>query len=331
MERASVTVFQAARAPGPADSTDVQGGSAVKMLTRPAGSESLTRYLRTIHAYPMLSAEEELALSRAWRDTQDLAAAHKLVTSHLRLVVRIAMAHRGYGLPLGELISEGNIGMMRALRRFDPERGFRLATYAMWWIKAAIQEYILRSWSLVRMGTTAAQKKLFFKLRWLKGQMRALDEGDLQPDQIAQVVKTLGVPEHEVISMNRRLAAPDHSLNVPVRQEDDDPWQDRLVDDTTNQETEFAEREEFASRKALLGQTFNLLNKREQHILAERRLKEAPTPLDKLAVEYGISRERVRQIEMRALTKLQKAMKARMVAQVIGAGAAPAGLSAAAA
>ena len=301
------------------------------MMTRPAGSENLARYLRTIYAYPMLSAEEELALSRAWRDTQDLAAAHKLVTSHLRLVVRIAMAHRGYGLPLGELIGEGNIGMMQALRRFDPERGFRLATYAIWWIKAAIQEYILRSWSLVRMGTTAAQKKLFFKLRWLKAQMRAFDEGDLQPDQIAQIVKTLDVPEHEVISMNRRLAAQDHSLNVPAHPDDEDPWQDRLIDDTHNQETEFAEREEFAHRMALLGQTFGVLNKREQHILAERRLKEAPTPLDKLAAEYGISRERVRQIEMRALSKLQKAMKPRPLAQVMGAASVKAGPTAAAA
>ena len=301
------------------------------MLTRPAGSESLGRYLRSIHAYPMLSADEELALSRAWRDTRDLTAAHKLVTSHLRLVVRIAMAHRGYGLPLGELIGEGNIGMMRALRRFDPERGFRLATYAIWWIKAAIQEYILRSWSLVRMGTTAAQKKLFFKLRWLKAQMHAFDEGDLQPEQIAQVVKTLGVPEHEVIAMNRRLAAADHSLSAPVHQDDDDAWQDRLVDDTTNQETEFAEREEFAYRKTLLDRTFHLLNKREQRILTERRLKEDPTPLDKLAAEYGISRERVRQIEMRALSKLQKAMKTRMRSQLTGAGSVPGGLSAAAA
>ncbi len=303
----------------------------MSMLTRPAGSESLARYLRTIHACPMLSAEEELALSRAWRDTQDLAAAHKLVTSHLRLVVRIAMDHRGYGLPLGELISEGNIGMMRALRRFDPERGFRLATYAMWWIRAAIQEYILHSWSLVKMGTTAAQKKLFFKLRRLKGQMRAFDDGDLAADQVANVVKLLGVPEHEVISMNRRLAAPDHSLNVPIHPNDDDRWQDWLVDETNNQETEFAEREEFANRKALLAQTFGLLNKREQHILTERRLKEDPTSLDKLATHYRISRERVRQIEMRALSKLQKAMKAQTVAPVIGTDSAPAELSAAAA
>jgi RNA polymerase sigma-32 factor len=303
----------------------------MNMLTWPADSEGLTQYLRTIYAYPMLSAEEELALSRAWRDAQDLAAAHKLVTSHLRLVARIALGYRGYGLPLGELISEGNIGMMRALRRFDPERGFRLATYAMWWIRAAIQEYILHSWSMVKMGTTVAQKKLFFNLRRLKSQMHAFDDGDLRPDQVAKVMQTLGVPEYDVISMNRRLSAPDHSLNVPVHQDDDDQWQDRLVDDASNQETKFAEREEFADRKELLGQTFDLLNKREQHILAERWLKEDPTTLDKLAVQYGVSRERVRQIETRALTKLQKAMKARMGARVVGTAPTRAELSAAAA
>jgi len=288
-------------------------------LYGPASSERLTRFVRTIRDYPMLSAEEELALARAWRDRQDLAAAHKLVTSHLRLVARIAMDYRAYGLSLGELISEGTVGMMQALRRFDPERGCRLATYATSWIRAAIQEYILRSSSLVKMGTTTAQKKLFFKLRWLKGQMCAIDDGDLRPDQVAKVVKTLGVPEHEVISMNRRLAGPDHSLNMPVHQDDDAQWQDWLVDEACNQETVFAEREEFASRKELLGQTFNLLNKREQHIVAERWLKEDATTLDELAGQYGISRERVRQIEMRALAKLEKAMKARMAARADGA------------
>jgi RNA polymerase sigma-32 factor len=303
----------------------------MNMLTWPADSEGLTQYLRTIHAYPMLSAEEELALSRAWRDAQDLAAAHKLVTSHLRLVARIALGYRGYGLPLGELISEGNIGMMRALRRFDPERGFRLATYAMWWIKAGIQEYILHSWSMVKMGTTVAQKKLFFNLRRLKSQMHAFDDGDLRPDQVAKIMRTLGVPEYDVISMNRRLSAPDHSLNVPVHQDDDVQWQDRLVDDVTNQETDFAEREEFADRKVLLDQAFDLLNKREQHILAERWLKEDPTTLDKLAVHYGVSRERVRQIETRALSKLQKAMKAQTGARVVGGAPGKAEFSAAAA
>lgn len=300
-------------------------------LTGSPGSESLVRYLRAIHAYPMLSAEEERALSRAWRDTQDLAAAHKLVTSHLRLVARIAMDHRGYGLPLGELISEGTIGMMRALRRFDPERGCRLATYATWWIRAAIQEHILHSWSLVKMGTTHAQRKLFFKLRWLKGQMRAIDGADLSDQQVANVATVLNVPDHEVISMNRRLAAPDYSLNVPRQQDDDDPWQNRLVDEANSHETELAEREEVADRRALLGQTFNLLNKREQHILLERRLKEDPTPLDRLAAQYGISRERVRQIEMQALGKLRKAMTARMAVPVNRTGSVPVEPSAAAA
>ena len=294
-------------------------------LTWTAGSESLTQYLQAIRAYPMLSAEEELALSRAWRDQRDLAAAHKLVTSHLRLVARIAVGYRGYGLPIGELISEGNIGMMHALRGFDPERGFRLATYAMWWIRAAIQEYILHSCSLVKMGTTVAQKKLFFNLRRLKGQMRALDDGDLHADQVARIVSVLGVPERDVIIMNRRLAAPDHSLNVPMHQDDDDQWQDWLVDDASNQEAVLAEHEEMADRKMLLGQTFNVLNKREQHILSERRLKEDPMTLDELAAQYGVSRERVRQIEMRALAKLQKAIKARMAARVAGAAPAEAG------
>lgn len=300
-------------------------------LTWPAGSENLAQYLRTIRAYPMLSAEEELALSRAWRDRRDLAAADKLVTSHLRLVVRIAMGYRGYGLPIGELISEGNVGMMHALRGFDPERGFRLATYAMWWIRAAIQEYILHSWSLVKIGTTAAQKKLFFNLRRLKGQMHAIDDGDLRDDQVARVVHVLGVPEQDVVNMNRRLAAPDHSLNVPIHQDDDVQWQDWLVDDVENQEIAFAEREELADRKRLLCQTFSVLNKREQHIVTERWLKEDSITLDGLAAQYGISRERVRQIEMRALAKLQKAMKARMTAPAAAAENSDAGLIAAAA
>jgi RNA polymerase sigma-32 factor len=296
-------------------------------LTWPAGSDSLPRYLRTIRAYPMLSAEEERALSQAWRDRQDLAAAHKLVTSHLRLVVRIAMAYRGYGPPMGDLISEGSIGMVRALRGFDPERGLRLATYAKWWIRAAIQEYILHSRSLVKMGTTAAQRKLFFNLSRLKSQMHALDDGDLHADEVAKVVKMLGVPEHDVISMNRRLAAPDHSLNSPMRQDDNDQWQDWLVDDATDQETAFAEREEFTDRKLLLGQTFNVLNKREQHIVTERWLKEDATTLDVLAVQYGTSREQVRQTEIRALAKLRKAVKARMIARVFRAATVDAGLS----
>jgi RNA polymerase sigma-32 factor len=299
--------------------------------TWPAAPEGLTRYLQTIRAYPMLSAEEERTLSCAWRDRQDVAAAHKLVTSHLRLVARVAMEYRGYGLPLGELISEGNIGMMRALRRFDPERGFRLSTYAIWWIKSAIQEYILHSWSLVKMGTTAAQKKLFFNLRRLKGQIRALEDGDLRADQVGKVARILGVPEHDVISMNRRMAAPDSSLNVPMHQDDDDQWQDWLVDGTTDQEAAFAEHEELAERKTLLGQTFDVLNKREQHILVERWLKEDPMTLNELAAQYSISRERVRQIEIQALAKLRKAMNVRMASRAAAAGVATARPSAAAA
>jgi RNA polymerase sigma-32 factor len=288
-------------------------------LTWPAGSESLPRYLQTIRTYPMLSAEEELALSRAWRDRQDLAAAHNLVTSHLRLVARIAMGYQGYGLPMSDLISEGSVGMVRALRGFDPERGLRLATYAKWWIRAAIQEYILHSRSLVKMGTTTAQRKLFFNLSRLKGEMHAIDDGDLHADQVAKIVAVLGVPEYDVISMNRRLAAPDHSLNVPTHRDDDDEWQDRLVDDASDQETVFAEREELAVRKMLLGETFNVLNKREQHVVTERWLKEDTTPLEVLAAQYGTSREQVRQTEIRALAKLRKAVKARMVARVVRA------------
>src|SRR6202000_2615333 len=224
--------------------------------------------LQEIRKFPMLSPEEELALSKAWRDNEDMDAAHKLVTSHLRLVAKIAMGYRGYGLPVGELISEGNVGMMQAVKRFDPDRGFRLATYAMWWIRAAIQEYILHSWSLVKMGTTAAQKKLFFNLRRLKGQMQAIDDGDLQPEQVAKIAHALDVPEQDVISMNRRLSAPDHSLNAPARS-----------------------GIEGAGR-----------------ILIERRLKDNPTTLEDLSQQYGISRERVRQIEVRAFEKLQRAM-----------------------
>jgi RNA polymerase sigma-32 factor len=224
---------------------------------------------------------------------------------------------RGYGLPMSDLISEGSVGMVRALRGFDPERGLRLATYAKWWIRAAIQEYILHARSLVKMGTTTAQRKLFFNLSRLKGEMNAIDDGDLHADQVAKIVTVLGVPEHDVISMNRRLAAPDHSLNVPTHRDDDDEWQDRLVDDASDQETVFAEREELAVRKMLLGETFNVLNKREQHVVTERWLKEDTTPLDVLAAQYGTSREQVRQTELRALAKLRKAVKARMVVRVV--------------
>ena len=270
---------------------------------------NLTRYLQEIRKFPMLTPEIESALSYRWRDHEDIAAAHKLVTSHLRLVAKIAMGYRGYGLPVGELISEGNVGMMQAVKRFDPDRGFRLATYAMWWIRAAIQEYILHSWSLVKMGTTAAQKKLFFNLRRLKGQMQAIDDGDLHPEQVAKIAKVLAVPEQDVVNMNRRLAAPDHSLNAPVRLDGEGEWQDWLVDETDNQEITVGEREEMTGRQALLATALKTLNERERHILTERRLTEEPTTLEDLSHQYNISRERVRQIEVRAFEKLQKAMK----------------------
>jgi RNA polymerase sigma-32 factor len=273
---------------------------------------NLTRYLQEIRKYPMLTPEEELRLAHAWRDREDTEAAHKLVTSHLRLVAKIAMGYRGYGLPVGELISEGNVGMMQAVKRFDPDRGFRLATYAMWWIRAAIQEYILHSSSLVKMGTTAAQKKLFFNLRRLKGQMQAIDDGDLQPEQVAKIARMLDVPEQDVINMNRRLAAPDHSLNATVRADSEGEWQDWLVDESESQETALAEREEMSGRKALLNGALRTLNERERHILIERRLKDEPTTLEELSQQYNISRERVRQIEVRAFEKLQKAMKAQI-------------------
>ncbi len=287
----------------------------VSAVINVAPEGNLSRYLQEIRKFPMLSPEEELALSRRWREHEDLEAAHKLVTSHLRLVAKIAMGYRGYGLPVGELISEGNVGMMQAVKRFDPDRGFRLATYAMWWIRAAIQEYILHSWSLVKMGTTAAQKKLFFNLRRLKGQMQAIDEGDLKPEQVEKIATVLGVPEQDVINMNRRLAAPDHSLNAPVRADSEGEWQDWLVDELESQESAIGEQQELSGRKALLATALKTLNARERHILEERRLKDNPTTLEDLSKEYNISRERVRQIEVRAFEKLQKAMKAQIAAQ----------------
>ncbi|WP_160122664.1 RNA polymerase sigma factor RpoH [Rhodovarius lipocyclicus] len=270
---------------------------------------NLSRYLQEIRKFPMLQPEEEFRLAKNWREGGDEQAAHRLVTSHLRLVAKIAMGYRGYGLPVGELISEGNVGMMQAVKRFDPDRGFRLATYAMWWIRAAIQEYILHSWSLVKMGTTAAQKKLFFNLRRLKGQMAALEEGDLQPEVVEKIATTLQVPEADVISMNRRLSAPDNSLNAPVRADSEGEWQDWLVDDSESQEEELAEREDMSNRKQLLATALKTLNERERHILIERRLKDEPTTLEDLSQQYNISRERVRQIEVRAFEKLQKSMK----------------------
>jgi RNA polymerase sigma-32 factor len=267
-------------------------------------------YLNEIGKFPMLSFEEEQALAYSWRDDQDVEAAHKLVTSHLRLVAKIAMGYRGYGLPVADLIAEGNVGMMQAVKRFDPDRGFRLATYAIWWIRAAIQEYILHSWSLVKMGTTAAQKKLFFNLRRLKGQMQAMDDGDLQPEQVTSIARTLDVPEADVISMNRRMAAPDHSLNATIRLDGEGEWQDWLTDESDSQEIVVAERQELSGRKIQLSDALQKLNQRERHIIVERRLRDAPTTLEGLSQHYGISRERVRQIETRAVQKLRKSMRA---------------------
>ena len=280
-----------------------------------SSESNLSRYLQEIRKFPMLAAEEEYMLAKSWQEHENSEAAHKLVTSHLRLVAKIAMGYRGYGLPLSELISEGNVGMMQAVKRFDPDRGFRLATYAMWWIRAAIQEYILHSWSLVKMGTTAAQKKLFFNLRRLKGQMQAIEEGDMSPEQVRHIATTLEVPEQDVVQMNRRLSAPDHSLNAPLRADSEGEWQDWLVDETANQEISLAESEELGKRRKLLAQAMEHLNERERHILMERRLRDNPTTLEDLSQKYGISRERVRQIEVRAFEKLQKAIKNAAVEQ----------------
>ena len=280
-----------------------------------APDASLTRYMQEIRQYPMLAHEEEERLARAWRDKGDNNAAHTLVKSHLRLVAKIAMGYRGYGLPVSELISEGNVGMMQAVKRFDPDRGFRLSTYAMWWIRAAIQEYILHSWSLVKMGTTAAQKKLFFNLRRLKGQMQAIEEGDLKPEHVERIAHLLDVPEQDVVNMNRRLSSPDNSLNAPIKLDGEGEWQDWLVDDSDSQETVLADREELTGRKALLTNAMKSLTERERHIMAERRLKDNPTTLEDLSQHYNISRERVRQIEVRAFEKLQKAMKTQVAEQ----------------
>ncbi|MEH6494858.1 MAG: RNA polymerase sigma factor RpoH [Pseudomonas marincola] len=271
----------------------------------------LTRYLQEIRKFPMLEQNEEYMLATAWKDREDSEAAHKMVTSHLRLVAKIAMGYRGYGLPVGELISEGNVGMMQAVKRFEPEKGFRLSTYAMWWIRAAIQEYILRTWSLVKMGTTAAQKKLFFNLRKIKGQIEAIEEGDLTPDHVETISTKLGVSETEVINMNRRLTAPDHSLNAPMRADSEGEWMDWLVDDSPSQETVYAESEELTRRKEMLTGAMDCLNEREQNIITQRRLREDPLTLEDLSQVYKISRERVRQIEVRAFEKLQKAVRAK--------------------
>ncbi|XSG83576.1 MAG: RNA polymerase sigma factor RpoH [Methyloligella sp. ZOD6] len=270
----------------------------------------LTRYLEEIRQFPMLEPQQEYMLAKRWQEHGDRDAAHMLVTSHLRLVARIAMGYRGYGLPTGEVISEGNVGLMQAVKRFDPDKGFRLATYAMWWIRAAIQEYILRSWSLVKMGTTAAQKKLFFNLRKMKGQLRALDEGDLRPDQVKKIATSLGVTEDDVVSMNRRLGG-DSSLNAPIRNdaEGGGEWMDWLVDENTDQETLLAESEEKSNRHELLVQALEDLNDRERRVFEARRLSEDPLTLEELSGEFGVSRERIRQIEVRAFEKVQKAVQ----------------------
>jgi len=299
--------------------------AALPILTAENG---LTRYLEEIRRFPMLEPQDEYMLAKRWREHGDRDAAHKLVTSHLRLVAKIAMGYRGYGLPISEVISEGNVGLMQAVKRFEPEKGFRLATYAMWWIKAAIQEYILRSWSLVKMGTTANQKKLFFNLRKAKSRISALEEGDLRPDQVKLIAKRLGVTEQDVIEMNRRLGG-DVSLNSPIREEGDSgEWQDWLVDDSSDQESRLVESEEADNRKKALGDALSVLNDRERRIFEARRLADDPITLEDLAAEFGVSRERVRQIEVRAFEKVQRAVKSRVAAMEARPAAAPAALSA---
>ncbi|HEY6257180.1 MAG TPA: RNA polymerase sigma factor RpoH [Xanthobacteraceae bacterium] len=292
--------------------------AALPIITAESG---LTRYLEEIRRFPMLEPQEEYMLAKSWREHGDREAAHRLVTSHLRLVAKIAMGYRGYGLPISEVISEGNVGLMQAVKRFEPDKGFRLATYAMWWIKAAIQEYILRSWSLVKMGTTANQKKLFFNLRKAKSRISALEEGDLRPDQVKLIAKRLGVTEQDVVDMNRRLGG-DVSLNSPIREEGDSgEWQDWLVDDSISQETRLAESEEADNRRKALGEALTVLNERERRIFEARRLADEPITLEELADEFGVSRERVRQIEVRAFEKVQKAVKNRIAAMEVPAAA----------
>jgi RNA polymerase sigma-32 factor len=290
----------------PADHHSAQTGEALN-----------PRYLEEIRRFPMLEPQEEYMLAKSWREHGDRDAAHRLVTSHLRLVAKIAMGYRGYGLPISEVISEGNVGLMQAVKRFEPDKGFRLATYAMWWIKAAIQEYILRSWSLVKMGTTANQKKLFFNLRKAKSRISALEEGDLRPDQVKLIAKRLGVTEQDVVDMNRRLGG-DVSLNSPIREEGDSgEWQDWLVDDSVSQETRLAESEQADNRRKALGEALTVLNERERRIFEARRLADEPITLEELADEFGVSRERVRQIEVRAFEKVQKAVKNRIAAMEV--------------
>ena len=277
------------------------------------GSEgNLGRYLQEIRRFPMLTPEEEFMLAQRWREHGDVEAAHKMVTSHLRLVAKIAMGYRGYGLPVSEIVSEGNVGLMQAVKRFDPDKGFRLATYAMWWIRASIQEYVLRSWSMVKMGTTAAQKKLFFNLRKAKNNIGAIEEGDLTPEHVATLSDQLGVTPAEVTDMNRRLSGGDASLNAPLRSESESEWQDWLADDTADQETRLAEREEMSDRHELLVDAMKDLTDRERDIIQARRLQDEPATLEELSQKYGVSRERVRQIEVRAFEKLQRGIKSAM-------------------
>ncbi|GAA3854053.1 RNA polymerase sigma factor RpoH [Celeribacter arenosi] len=282
-----------------------------KNLPAPSPEQGLNRYLQQIRKFPMLEPEEEYMLAKSWVDHEDSSAAHKLVTSHLRLAAKIAMGYRGYGLPQAEVISEANVGLMQAVKRFDPEKGFRLATYAMWWIRASIQEYILRSWSLVKLGTTSAQKKLFFNLRKAKARIGALEEGDMHPDNVKRIATDLGVTEAEVISMNRRMSGGDASLNATVGSDDDGStqWQDWLEDESANTAADYEARDEMESRRALLLEAMDVLNDREKNILMQRRLQDRPVTLEDLSGEYGVSRERIRQIEVRAFEKLQKRMQ----------------------
>ena len=292
-----------------------------------SGESGLARYLQEIKRFPMLEPQEEYMLAKRWREHGDREAAHKLVTSHLRLVAKIAMGYRGYGLPIGEVISEGNVGLMQAVKRFEPDKGFKLATYAMWWIRASIQEYILRSWSLVKMGTTASQKKLFFNLRKAKSRISALDEGDLRDDQVETISKRLGVAKQDVIDMNRRLGG-DASLNAPLREEGEGEWQDWLVDDSPDQESQLADREELGARLEALRAALSVLNPRERRIFEARRLAEDPITLEELSTEFGVSRERVRQIEVRAFEKVQEAVKAGVAKAQLPKRPAPAALPA---
>jgi RNA polymerase sigma-32 factor len=280
-------------------------------LPAPSPEQGLNRYMQEIRKFPLLEPEEEYMLAKRWVDHQDTGAAHKLVTSHLRLAAKIAMGYRGYGLPQAEVISEANVGLMQAVKRFDPEKGFRLATYAMWWIRASIQEYILRSWSLVKLGTTSAQKKLFFNLRKAKAKVGALEEGDLRPENVKKIAHDLSVTEDEVIDMNRRLSGGDASLNAMVGNDGDGgtQWQDWLEDEDSDQANDYAERDELDARRALLEQAMSVLNERERHILEQRRLAEVPVTLEELSESYGVSRERIRQIEVRAFEKLQDRMR----------------------